>query len=443
MKLTDLLTKKPRIPDPALESVWVDPATAYTYVYGQAEGKPGYFESFDAPGETQCIRWEPEKYPDNFPLRPQGDPAPETELERLMSWASKLGVPEQLMKTWEAQGIEELTWYHIAEANQYLAHCEAEMQIEEAEKKEAEAPPEPPPSKTTKLSALANIDIAKFALPEQLEAQRQRLLGAGVAEDKADIYMKTWLTKAGYHPKAKLTQGVIQIVTSGVNSCLSPATVVKEAQKTIKDADAQQMVTGMADSLPQRIPAFDEAGALYHLKRVRAIQNAISDVAHGAAQLMRPLFADLRMLSFCGGDALKEYAATQLPRKKDGTVKAKNWPTLHGRVFFRKSGGPRMSDSAEFKSWLKNHPEFWDDFGAKEVTDVTYDWRKVYACVEAGMVVPGFSMVPVDEFGKVSIGSDKPWTMQAVKEVLKHATAIDVEPGIPVDDSEESEEGEE
>lgn len=110
-----------------------------------------------------------------------------------------------------------------------------------------------------------------------------------------------------------------------------------------------------------------------------------------------------------------------IPKNDDGTYKKKNHKFDTGGVYFRKTGGWRIVDTAALKKHLSTktveelmalgcEPDI--KIGRKAVLDY---------CKSTGEIMPGIEYEQEDEFGSLKVGAAKGWSPRGALDRLKAA----------------------
>ena len=112
------------------------------------------------------------------------------------------------------------------------------------------------------------------------------------------------------------------------------------------------------------------------------------------------------------GELIKNDAIANLPKTK------KSYRDLHSGigVFFRKTGGQKCVDRDETAAWLTAQDA---DTQAKLGVDwkISFNVKKLYPYATE-LKIPGIVNTPTDDFGRMDIGSEKPWSPNKAKERL-------------------------
>jgi hypothetical protein len=209
--------------------------------------------------------------------------------------------------------------------------------------------------------------------------------------------------------------------------------VVKEANGMIVSTEDGEVLNpemlslllGMTEQQAQSFAITDEGSAEWYVGRVTMLQGEINKFATMAATMIRSAYTKLKSLDNRFGHQLDKYCQIQLEKEKtrNGTYKRKYLRFISGGVYYRKTGGYKMTSKQLLQEFIDQLPESeWNKYGVELVRK--YDWRKVKAIADTGAYVPGYDLISGDELGKMSIGVEKAWSLNQAQELLKQVAML-------------------
>jgi hypothetical protein len=171
-------------------------------------------------------------------------------------------------------------------------------------------------------------------------------------------------------------------------------------------------------ALTSEMPANIDQDIALVVERITQYQASIDNFAAILGSEIKKRLDKIEYLQAKWGPIIRERAIQQIPLKDDGTPAKKSVACGPGKIHFRKTGGWRL-DSAEFKSFLSQHPERFDEFGA--IWEVKVDRNVVLRHIkDTGEALPGGIFTPPDEFAVMKIGGAKSaWTPRSAYAKLK------------------------
>lgn len=151
---------------------------------------------------------------------------------------------------------------------------------------------------------------------------------------------------------------------------------------------------------------------------VRHLQREVDDIAACAAQAIEQRTKAIARLESAYQPLIKEVFIPQLP-KRSKSVKD---PAGGFGVFFKKTGGWKMSDRDELAAWLDRQS---DDVKAqcKATYKLSFRATDIYPHADT-LKPPGLTRTPADDFGQVRIGAGDArtgWTPTKAKEKISSA----------------------
>jgi hypothetical protein len=158
------------------------------------------------------------------------------------------------------------------------------------------------------------------------------------------------------------------------------------------------------------------------IRFAKNIQSEIEDIVNiASSEIRRREGLLLRLLSF-QGPRLQALCPKWIEKDKNGKARRKYYTTadLSARIYFRKSGGWTMVDPDALQTYLNELPE--EDFkqhGGEIVRKL--DWRQRAELLKDGVHLPGCEYKPIDEWGSMKIGDEKPFSPTKLKEKLSAA----------------------
>ena len=173
----------------------------------------------------------------------------------------------------------------------------------------------------------------------------------------------------------------------------------------------------------QRFSVRDKESADWYVGRIVALQDEIRNFAVMAKKMIAHAAYQMRRLEAKYNGELRTYCEAELEkeRTKTGKLKRKYVPFMRGAVYFRKSGGLRISDRESVQQWVDElSPDLFAKYGVRLVRK--WNAKELKQAAATGENIPGFEQIPEHELGTMRIGTDKPWSPSQIKGLFNDIT---------------------
>lgn len=213
--------------------------------------------------------------------------------------------------------------------------------------------------------------------------------------------------------------------------------------------DDQRVLEKLGIVRPEQYRIYDRDSANWFITIIRAMQSKADRIAEMAASGIQEQLRYMSAMLYRYGPELKDYNASILPLKKDGSYRQKNVKYEEGAVYFRKGGGWAVTDYGELQAWADSLPNYQHKYrealeailnitsepGVEKIAQAALDWkspiddypinivrkvdkRKILKTAEQGAKIPGVTKSDVKELQVMSIGGTKAWSLKKLKESL-------------------------